>query len=480
MGMHRGLTDARYALITAAAIMTGLVLLSVAGTPFSLMGESGQQASLDPGDVEVPGNVSVDPSKYVDEETARSAAEAAGDSGLVKTIARKVFELVSGQDLAGSLPSNMSGGLNGSGQQGTTNNSGGTGDGSLSDSNGSTGGDNQTVSRGNGSTGSGEGNQTTDDGNQTGSGDGNQTDGGGEDTTGNGTDGGSQDPMNDTQDSGDDTGQGNSTGFLSGIMETLSSVLGGSENATAPDQDQDQGQQDTGDAQQDQGQQDQQDSQQDEDGTEESGTETQQQSLRERATGILPYLLAAALLVLAVMFYRSDADAKTFLQRLLERTKDVITDVPDLFRRSVVRAVSTVLAKLRALGRFCVRLAYRPVETVQGLVQRIRERLIAAQDEIQQLRAAGLDGLVASLRGQEPDRDRLEQLWFRLKDELGLSEASVTPAEVQELALQEGLPEGPATELVEAFRQEKYTTAGYPHTLDMDAVERSLWGDQDG
>lgn len=473
MKRSRGTTDATYALLASGALMAGLLLLSIAGTPFSLMEGSGQQPSLDPQDLELLENGSIDPSEYVDQETAQDAAEAAADSGMIRSIARRLFELLSGQQIR---PPGGEGLPNGTGMNGTDGNR------TLEEGNTTDGGDgggssNQTIDDGNETDTSG--NETVDDTNQTGGGsdqtsDGNETGTDDQQQPGNETDDGSQ-----QDDGGADGDQGtddtNSSagedGFLQGLMDGLSSVFNGSgsqESPTDPTSNRSGTGSDTG---------------------QEGGTEDTQQDdagagrdgpLLDRLWEIAPYLLALALLIVAVMFYRSDADARTFLRRLLERLRRFITVIPDLFRHLIVDTISFLIAKVRALYRFIVRLVRRPVLTLREMGRSLRSRIQDTVSAAGRMRERGLRGCVDAIAGKGAERDGLDRLWYRLKQELGLGGAlSVTPAEVRELALRNHLPQGPVDELVEAFRQEKYTAEGYPETIDMEAWERALWGEED-
>lgn len=480
MNRSTGSADATYALLASVAMMAGLLLLSVAGTPFSLMEGSGPQASLDPQDLDIPENGSIDPSEYVDQETAQDAAEAAADSGAVESIARSLFELLSGQYMGSPGDGLSNGTVNGTRDGNRTDGSGNTtGDGADAGSGNETSTDGNQTDPDDGQTTDGnettDGNQTTGE-DQTGT-DGNDT-GAGQQPSGNETDdGGQQDDGGDDRQGQDDTNSSDGEdGFLQGLMDGLSSVFNGSdgsqESPTEPDSNRSGTGSDTG-----------QDTGSDDTQQDDAGAGQEDGPLLDRLWEIAPYLLALALLIVAVMFYRSDADARTFLARLLERLRRFITTIPDLFRRLVVDTISVLIAKVRAMYRFIIRLARRPVLTLRELDRSLRERVQDAVTASRRLRERGVRGCVDALRGKDTDRDRdgLDRLWHRLKQELGLGDTpAVTPAEVRELALRDQLPRGPVDELVEAFRQEKYTADGYPGTIDMEAWERTLWGEDDG
>jgi hypothetical protein len=462
-------------MIASMALATGLVLLSFSGGIFSLTGQALQEdgsTGLDPDlDGVEPPETGINASQYIDEETARQAA----DSDIVTKLARGLFEFLSGQDL--EPPTDIGGngsirpddgsvnGTDGANASlpdgeggGETNATDGTGDGgnvtdgNATDGDGTTGGTNAT----DGDAGP----------NMTGGQDDTNTTGDDQDT--NMTDGSDDRPQNETDDSQTDPGGQNasmpdgnassSDGFLSDMVQRFADVLGGSgQDGTSPD-DRESGS-----------------GQQDGDSGDDGGM---MQSLGGLKALLVP-LVIVGLAVGGLLVYRSDKSLKEIVKMLLDRAGSFVRSLPDLLGRSIVRAVSAVIAAMERLWDAAVRLVHAPGETVQRAWAIVLERLEQVRSWVAAVRERSVrENVDMIVHGSMEELEGLDRLWMRLKEAVGIEDGSMTPVEVGWAAIEHGFPRETVEEIVAALRERKYSSRARD-TIDIDRWERALWGDDD-
>lgn len=464
-----GLGAGAYAVLASVALATGLMLLSFSGGIFSLTGQALQDdgsGGLDPGlDGVDPPETGLNTSEYIDEETARQAA----DSDIVRGLARGLFEFLSGQDL--SPPDDL--GINGSvnvsdvngtipdGEVGGTNVTGDPGDGAnITDGNASDGGTGETdASDGGGEDGSnvtdgGDDDTDTTDGQQ----DTNATDGS-EEPRDNGTDDGSQTDPGGQNASMPDDNASSSGGFLSDMVERFADVLGGSDEGS--DDGETSGQQDRSDRQQDDG---------------DAGVGRGLPSLGD-LRGLMVPLAVLGLAIGGLLAYRSDKGWREIVRMLVRRARSFITSLPDLVRRVLVRMVAGVISVTRSVWRAAGRLVSAPVKTLQEAWSAVLELLDRIRVWLRTIRQRSVrENVDVLLHSGGNDLEGLDRLWIRLKEAVGAGAGSMTPVEVGRAAIEQGFPEETIEEIVAALRQRKYSSRVL-EGVDVDRWERALWGD---
>lgn len=475
MENRKGLGNSVFALITSASLITGLTLLSLTSSPYSIAANATQNQSTNPdmSNISLPENTSVNASNYVNREQAQNLASKNPD--LVTSIAKKLFELMSGKQLQPPQPGNISmGGNNTTLPENITENitepSENITKPSNTTENNTTGNETETETPSDNPENSTDSDNTTEPQNTTD----NQTS---PEQEGNNT-------FNNTFDGFNQTG-GNTTaenlGFLQQIAKTFSQLFTGEETGSKNQ---------TSDSQQNQSDQPEPEQPQEPENPDQNGSQTEDDKSQQQQTEssplsnipVLPLTAVLAASFLAVIYYRSDKDGKEFLKTLLNRLKSVVTSIPDLFRRTVVNTVSFVIDRMKGLADFIVALAHKPGKTVNRIKEATVQKINRLKNWLKTVRNRSVkENLKIALKGGETESyEGLDQVWYRLKQKLKLENSkTVTPAEVRAEAIRQGLPDQTVEKVVDAFRREKYSSEGYPGELEISKWNRDLDGDEE-
>lgn len=474
MENRKGLGNSVFALITSASLITGLTLLSMTSSPYSIAANTTQNQSMAPdmSNVSLPENTSVNASNYVNREQAQNLASKNPD--LITSIAKKLFEIMSGQQLQPPQPGNTSLGGNN-----TTGNMTGP-EGNITAPSNTT--DNSTT-----------GNETEPEmppGYPSNATEPDNTTEPQENTTNNQSNPERPDGNNTFNNTFDDFNQtgGNKTaenlGFLQQIAKTFSQLFTGGETGAENQTGENQSSTTSDNQSSPEPEQPQNPENPDQNGSQSDNDEKQQENTESSILSKIPVLPLAGFLavaLLALMYYRSDKDGGEFLKTLLNRLKAAITSIPDLFRRSVVNTVSFLIDRTKGIAAFMNEMMHKPVETVAVIKERAKNKLTAIKNWLGSVRNRSIkDNLKIALKGGETQSyEGMDQIWHNLKKKLKLeNNNTVTPAEVRAEAIKQNLPDHTVDEIVDAFRREKYSSQGYPGDLEISKWNKDLEGDE--
>lgn len=460
---RKGVANSTYAVLTSTALITGLMLLSFSGNPYSLADSVGQQSpntsiNNGAGNLSMPENSSVNASNYLNPgNESRSIKQ---NQDIVTKLAKGLFEMISGQKLTKA-----------------DNNT-------LSNRSGSNLSENQTL----------EGNKTQNE-NITSP---NKTDS--PDLSGNtSVENDTQNisgspPVNETFNQSEfnqSMQKENSTGFLAGLAKTISNLFNPdsqpSSNQTSlnqtqtPDQNQTSNPK-TNDTSSTPTQETGKESKTEENKTQQNNNP--ESSTQQKLQGINTQLLAALLALIAliaalILFYRSDKNGKEFLKALIGKIKSAVTSIPDLFRRSIVNTVSLIISKINALITLAKKIARKPSITAKNILESIKEKIRLFNNYFNRARQRTVkQNLLLLLKGKEENYEGLDHVWHELKKKLGLeNETTMTPAEVRAEAIKQNFPDETVSEIVEAFRKDKYSSQSYTGKIDFSKWDKDLQGD---
>jgi hypothetical protein len=462
---RKGVANSTYALLTSTALITGLMLLSFSGNPYSLAGETGQQNSgssfnPDTGNFSLPENTSINASNPISPENASQSIE--GNQGIVTELAKGLFKAISGREIQ---PGNQT----------------------LPNETGTTTPENQTI---------GDNTTTPDDP---------QRPDIPENTTGdNTTQNISQPTQNETFNESDfnqsmpDTNNTDSEGLLAGIAKTISNLFNtdsqpsGNQtdinqtqdpsttpnNDTSENPDGETPQNETTETPPQEGEEPQERNNTQQSGDTESSTK---ESLPTPDTQTLLAIIAViAALSIVILFYRSDKNLKEFLKALADKLKSFVTSIPDLFRRSIVNTVSLIVSKIAFLADFSKKAAKAPTKTLHRIKESIIGKINRWKKSFNQARNRSVKKNISLLlTGKDESYEGLDQVWHELKKKLNLeNDRTVTPAEVRAEAIKQNLPDDTVSEIVEAFRKDKYSSEGFTGKQDISKWNQDLQGDE--
>lgn len=474
MNKRKGIGNSAFALLTSISLITGLTLLSFSGNPYNLGGNTpGSNGSFNPdmSNVSVPENTSVDPSNYINQETAQNT-ELPENQDLITKLAKGLFKTLSGQNIQpAEMPNSSSNQTPGNSSMNETFDENGT-DGNLTNPEYT---ENQT----------GEKNTSTE--NETGAEDPTYSE---KSDPGNFT--------NSSQNKSDSFGNisesemNESRGLFAALAKSISSIFGSDNQAETPNDDETQqpAENETRSSDDSEGPSSNRDNKtsqspeeinQDSSQSQEDNQSQQQNNQSSPVMNNLPWiigLLAAAALL--VLFYRSDKDTDEFIKTLLQKIKSGIISIPDLFRRTIVNTVSFIIEKAHLLADFIKKLATAPTRTIRKVRNSVKQKIHRIRNKASKLRHRSLkENLNIALKGESETYEGLDQVWHRLKQKLELeNNHTFTPSEVRAEAVRQNLPEETVEEIVDAFRREKYSAQGYPGRLDTSKWNKDLEGDE--
>jgi len=460
----KGLANSTAALATSTALAAGLMLLSFSGNPYSLAGQAGQQTGgnmTDGNKTQFPVNQTPSPDQVPNEMLQNTSVPK--DNDLITSIAKSVFKAFSGTQP--QIPENMPVNTTGNTTQNITDNNT----------------DNNTQL---------PGNKTEPDINQT------------DNLTENITE--PQEEFNDTNttepplnDSSLNVSE-EQLGFAAKLVKNIMQVFGGgSQTDTQKSQTNGTTGNQTGDSTENRTQPDPENSTDPKQPEQNNQTSPEQNETKQTSSksnekkedrGILPdiglkILIPLITLIAGVLtlltYFRSDKDAKEFLKALAEKIENFIYSIPDLFRRTVVNIVSFAYSKFQALKNLMIRIIKAPAETIANIRENLGRKIEKIRIRLNRLNQRSLrQNLEVIVKGQQTTYEGLDEIWHELKVKTMMkNDTTVTPAEVRAEAVKKNLPQETVDQIVEAFRQENYTAAGYPDMLDISKWEKDLKGD---
>lgn len=432
---RKGLKNSSYALVITLAFISGLMLLSFSGNPYSLAGQSNMQEIQENVDTEqiqenLPEDTPFNAGNYLN--TGQQNLESpSGSQEIIKAIAEGLMQ-GSGdkQREKSSDGNNTSEPSNGGNQTSPSQNQ-------------TIDGGNQTDNQEDSETG----NQSTEDSQENSQepDSQNSTDQNGEKQED------SQNQGNDSIESGtnssssDDGGGEESSGLIQDIAESVSEMF--SSNSS---QESSQGSQ--RESQNNQGQSS-------ESGSSSSGIVDTLSDSKRKLFAVLAVL--AALTCIALL-YRTDESVEDVLRSILRRLRSFVKSIPDLVTRYVVKSVRFLSQKVMSLNTLIREIIRSPAEKAGDLQLWLKEKLDQFKELLQASRDEGLHKVLGNFVGSENrSLSGLDRLWLDFKIMLGLRDSSSrTPEEVRREAYRQEMPQEKVDSIVEAFRREKYSSEG--------------------
>ena len=466
MESKKGLANSAAALATSTALAAGLMLLSFSGNPYSLAGQTAQQsgANTTGEDLDFPGNRSLNTSDVP--RNALNNTSIPQNQDLVTTVAKSLFKFLSGKQIEppqGQLQPNISENMTG----------------------------NQTLPE----------NMTDPDSNTTE----NMTEPEEPNITEPDPENISEPnitepPINQTPDINETSlnGTKESLGFAAKLVKSLTGLFGGEQDLPQDNQTSTQNQtppENQSEPPSEPPQQNStdpeppQDNETSQSPDEENNTQQSQEDNQNQESGLpefnlknlLPILGVLGAAALSLLFYRSDKDGKEFLKAVINKVRNFVYSIPDLFRRTIVNSISFIYSKINALYALAVRIAKAPAKTLRSIKNRIIQKIQYYRGRLNRVRQRSVkQNFEVLLKGQQETFEGLDEVWHELKTRSKLKgETTVTPAEVRAEAVKQNLPEETVDQVVDAFRHEKYTVEGYPDMLNISEWEGDLRGDGD-
>lgn len=209
--------------------------------------------------------------------------------------------------------------------------------------------------------------------------------------------------------------------------------------------------------------------------TEASGITDQ---IQENSKSILTALIVIATILAASIVYLSDIDIREISRTLLEKLKSFIKTLPDASQRILLNIINFAYNSITKIVGFAKDLATKPGQKTKEIIKTAKNCILSLKERIIDLKQKGIKSQTSELLGtNNKEYSGLMEAWITLKARAGLKgKSNYTPEEVREKAIDRKLPRKTVDKLVEIFRIDKYSSKEYNGAENVKDLKKELEG----